>query len=71
MNVVVVLNWHSIQLAVLVNYLAYYLQLVVRVTLNVGLERFLHNYFVLQVLNFDLNLKWVPFKNHELISKVI
>ena len=70
-NIVVVFNWHTIELAMLSNNFSNNLKLVIRVTFNISLKCFLYYYFILQILNFNENLERISLKNHKFISEVI
>ena len=68
--VVLALDGHAVELAMLVDDLADYLQLVVRVGLDVRLQRLLADDLIRAALYFDLDLKGVSLEYHKLVSEV-
>ena len=69
-NVVKVFNRYIVKLAMLVDDLAYDLQLVVSIAVNVGLEGLLSDDLVGETLYLDLDLEGVALQDHELVSEV-
>jgi hypothetical protein len=69
-NVIEVLNRHIVKLAMLVDDLAYDLQLVVSIAVNVGLEGLLSYDLIRETLYLDLDLEGVALQDHELVAEV-
>lgn len=50
--------------------LAYDLQLVISITVNIGLQGFLSNDLIGETLYLNLDLEGVALQNHELVAEV-
>lgn len=55
----------------LVYHFSDYLELIVGVTLDIGLKGFLHDHLIGEIFHLDLNLEGIPLKDHELILEVV